>query len=218
MPVVNNPDVPLLPSGNKIKPPVKNLNKPEGERESYLWYITEDEYLRLNKIFYPREFQETGLGGTKVVGLPSPCPGCGKYTEFIDWVWTALRRGVHTRNFMFNSLKAGRQGAETMHDVYCSECGLLTTVRSRNNAEGGLEAPTIAEAKPLDRTQYDLTDEQQERKAELAGKEPKEAGPIWGKWWLDDSGSTAAFRARIAREKAEAKLKAEKAVAEETSL
>lgn len=62
-------------------------------------------------------------------------------------VWTALRRGVHTRNFMFNSLKAGRQGAETMHDVYCSECGLLTTVRSRNNAEGGLEAPTIAEAK-----------------------------------------------------------------------
>ena len=58
-------------------------------------------------------------------------------------VWTALRRGVHTREFMFNSLRNGRQGAETMHDVYCSECGLLTTVRSRNNAEGGSEAPTI---------------------------------------------------------------------------
>jgi len=70
---------------------VKNINKPDGERETYLWYITEDEYLRLNKIFHPREFQETGLGGTKVVGLPSPCPGCGKYTEFIDW-WAALHR------------------------------------------------------------------------------------------------------------------------------
>ena len=42
---------------------------------------------------------------------------------------------------MFNSLKNRRQGAENMHDVYCSECGLLTPVRSRNNAEGG--APTI---------------------------------------------------------------------------
>ena len=145
---------------------MKLLPISENGRDTYLWYITEDEYLRLNKIFGDREFQETGLGGTKVVGLPSPCPGCGKYTEFIDWwaafrmitiwtmltsvffrVWTALRRGVHTREFMFNALKMGRQGAETMHDVYCSECGLLTPVRSRNNAEGGLEAPTIVEAK-----------------------------------------------------------------------
>ena len=62
-------------------------------------------------------------------------------------VWTALKRGVHTREFMFNALKAGRQGAETMHDVYCSECGLITPVRSRDNAEGGAEAPTIQQAK-----------------------------------------------------------------------
>ena len=59
-------------------------------RDTYLWYITEDEYLRLNKIFGGREFQETGLGGTKVVGLPSLCPGCGKYTKFIDW-WLPSR-------------------------------------------------------------------------------------------------------------------------------
>ena len=53
--------------------------------DRYLWYITEDEYLRLNKIFVGRDFQETGMGGTAVVGLPVPCEGCGKYTEFIDW-------------------------------------------------------------------------------------------------------------------------------------
>ena len=51
------------------------------------------------------------------------------------------------REFMFSALKMGRQGAETMHDVYCSECGLLTPVRSRNNAEGGSEALNIVEAK-----------------------------------------------------------------------
>ena len=69
-------------------------------------------------------------------------------------VWTALRRGVHTREFMFNSLKNGRQGAETMHDVYCSECGLITPVRSRDNAEGGAEAPTIHQAKVCNITKF----------------------------------------------------------------
>ena len=80
-------------SQNKTKPPVKLLAQREGDRETYLWYITEDEYLRLNQIFVGRDFQETGLGGTKVVGLPSPCGGCGKYTEFIDW-WAAVQRST----------------------------------------------------------------------------------------------------------------------------
>ena len=34
-----------------------------------MWYITEDEYLRLSKLF-GRDFQETGLGATLVIGLP----------------------------------------------------------------------------------------------------------------------------------------------------
>ena len=105
-------------------------------------------------------------------------------------VWTALRRGVHTRQFLFNALRNGRQGAETMHDVYCSECGLLTPVRSRNNAEGGAEAPTIELAKvrimtgirsggvcsyfmskPLDRSKYDLMPEQLVFKSAFAGQQ-----------------------------------------------
>ena len=43
-------------------------------------------------------------------------------------------------------------------------------------------------------------------------------GPMWGKWWLDNTGSTAAYRARIAKEQAEAKLEAEGGTAEESSL
>jgi len=198
---------------------VKLLRLHEDNQETYLWYITEDEYLRLNQIFVGRDFQETGLGGTKVVGLPAECQGCGKYTEFIDWVWTALRRGVHTREFMFNALKQGRQGAENMHDVYCSECGLLTPVRSRGNAEGGVEAPTIALAKPLERSKYDLMPELLERKEELANRKPNNEKIVtWGEWWLDNTGSTAAYRARIAKEKAEAnaRLKAERETTEET--
>jgi len=59
------------------------MGKEDG-RDFYSWYITEDEYFRLNKIF-GRDFQETGMGATFVHGLPTPCKGCGKYTEFIDW-------------------------------------------------------------------------------------------------------------------------------------
>ena len=50
----------------------------------YRWFITEDEYLRLNKLF-GRDFQETGLGATTLHGTPVPCDGCGKYSELIDW-------------------------------------------------------------------------------------------------------------------------------------
>ena len=120
----------------------------------YRWFITEDEYLRLSKLF-GRDFQETGLGGTTLYGTPVPCDGCGKYSELIDWfgflhfdlffllslshhdrVWTALNRGVHSADFMFLAFKNGHQGKESVHDVYCSACGVMIA-RSRNNAEGG---------------------------------------------------------------------------------
>lgn len=64
-------------------PPTKAISP-----DVYMWYITEDEYLRLSKLF-GRDFQETRLGGTKVHGLPVPCRDCGKYTEFIDW-WDSM--------------------------------------------------------------------------------------------------------------------------------
>lgn len=55
-------------------------------------------------------------------------------------VWTALQRGVHSAEFIFNALRNGRQGDEVKHDVYCSECGLIVA-HSRDDAEGG--APDI---------------------------------------------------------------------------
>ena len=54
-------------------------------------------------------------------------------------VYTALQRDVHTADFIFNAVKNRQFPKETMHDVYCSECGKLTQARSRNNAEGGAD-------------------------------------------------------------------------------
>lgn len=64
-------------------PPTRLFGK-EDDQDIYTWLVTPDEYQRLCKIF-GREFQECNLGGTHVLGLPSPCTTCGKYTEFIDW-------------------------------------------------------------------------------------------------------------------------------------
>ncbi|KAF8230009.1 hypothetical protein L208DRAFT_1401213 [Tricholoma matsutake] len=124
----------LIPCATKKIPPYKYLRHEYGAA-LYRWFITEDEYLRLSKLF-GRDFQEAGVSATNLFGPPVPCDGCGKYTEFIDWVWTALNRGVHSADFIFVALQNQRQGKETMHDAYCSACGVMIS-RSRNNAEGG---------------------------------------------------------------------------------
>ncbi|KIM21093.1 hypothetical protein M408DRAFT_29813 [Serendipita vermifera MAFF 305830] len=175
-------EVEFIPTLRKQLPPTKYMGREEDE-DIYAWYITEDEYLRLNKLF-GRDFQETALGATVVSGLPTPCNGCGKYTEFIDWVWTALRRGVHSREFMFKALKESRQGMENSHDVYCSECGLLTACRSTNNAEGGKE--NIHLAGSLRRSSYQPI---QPRSIGSKVKTESDHVVVWGKWWLDNNGS-----------------------------
>jgi hypothetical protein len=64
-------------------PPHKLIGEQFGA-SLYRWFIIEDEYLRLNKLF-GRDFQETGLAGTTFYGPPVPCDGCGKHSELIDW-------------------------------------------------------------------------------------------------------------------------------------
>ncbi|KDN34050.1 hypothetical protein RSAG8_12857, partial [Rhizoctonia solani AG-8 WAC10335] len=172
----------FIPTLYRQQPPTKYIGKEDGQ-DLYRWYITEDEYFRLNKIFR-RDFQETGLGGTFVVGLPSACPGCGKYHEFIDWVWTAIMRNVHSSDFIFNALAKSRQGRETDHDVYCSECGTLTIKRKKDTSEGG--APDIYLARRLNISKDGYAPAQSP-----VVKKPLQAptqAVTWGKWWLDNSG------------------------------
>jgi len=158
----------------------------------YTWFITEDEYHRLNKLL-GRDFQETGLGATTLCGPPVPCDGCGKYSELIDWVWTALNRGVHSADFMFHAFKNGQQGKQSVHDVYCSACGVMIA-RSRNNAEGG--QPDIFLAGDLKRIgNYEKVSESDIKEGDAKAKDSKEY-PSWGDWWMDDKGSVTAWRKR----------------------
>ncbi|KAI9059113.1 hypothetical protein FKP32DRAFT_1606188 [Trametes sanguinea] len=111
--------------------------------------ITHDEERRLVELLGP-EYLEVGLIGTHVTGPPGECPVCGKQTEFVDWVYTALARGIHSPEFIVESLKLGNSPKKLGHDVYCSRCGHLTHFRDASGAEGG--APYIALAPPYDRT------------------------------------------------------------------
>ncbi|KAJ3480626.1 hypothetical protein NLI96_g8215 [Meripilus lineatus] len=102
---------------------------------TFAWEITCDEYLRLSKLFN-RDFGETKVIRTYVTAPPKPCVSCGKWTEFIDWVYTALQRTVHSPDFMFNALRDGTIPKGKKHDVYCSNCGTLTHIRTANKIEG----------------------------------------------------------------------------------
>jgi len=152
----------------------------------------------------------------------------------VDRVWTAIARGVHTKEFIFKALVEGRQGVEPDHDIYCSECGTLTVARSFYSREGG--QPDIYKAgvssttsvgfslpdlvvQILKKSQYPP-----EVKAIREKKPPREVstwirlrirlqfltvfhmyqGPlvVWGKWWLDDKGRTASYRAKVAAQAA----------------
>ncbi|KAI0260440.1 hypothetical protein BC834DRAFT_973449 [Gloeopeniophorella convolvens] len=124
-----------------LPPPYTEVKR--DDRLAYRWEITPDECARLSALL-ERDFKDTKLVASLVTTPPKACVGCGKYSEFIDWVNTALKRSVHSPNFIFNALVNRQTGQEAWHDVYCSGCGMLTHLRSRGNAEGG--APTLEEA------------------------------------------------------------------------
>ncbi|RPD75448.1 hypothetical protein L226DRAFT_534357 [Lentinus tigrinus ALCF2SS1-7] len=121
----------------------------ELDRPVYSWMISQDEEERLSALL-EADFHDTGVAGTYVTAPPQTCPHCGKETEFIDWVYTALKRGVHSPEFLLESLKAGRTPEGVHHDVYCSGCGHLTHVRDHSGNEGG--ALHITHATPYDRS------------------------------------------------------------------
>ena len=59
-------------------------------------------------------------------------------------VYTALTRGVHSPEFIADSLRKGNTPKGIYHDVYCSYCGHLTAFRNIFGEEGG--APHISVA------------------------------------------------------------------------
>ncbi|KAI0739128.1 hypothetical protein C8Q80DRAFT_232121 [Daedaleopsis nitida] len=112
------------------------------------WIISQHEHERLTALLQ-RDFAGTGLVSTFLNSPPEVCEHCGKETEFVDWVYTALTRGVHTPEFIYESLVLGNSPKGVQHDVYCSRCGHLTAFRNVAGAEG--LAPHISFAPPYDR-------------------------------------------------------------------
>ncbi|KAH9894838.1 hypothetical protein C8Q73DRAFT_665202 [Cubamyces lactineus] len=119
------------------------------DAHTYEMLIDADEERRIVELLGP-EYLDVGLIATKVTGPPRHCPVCGKATEFVDWVFTALARGIHSPEFIVESLKLGNSLKKLGHDVYCSQCGHLTNFRDATGEEGG--APYLGLATPYDRT------------------------------------------------------------------
>ncbi|KAI0656624.1 hypothetical protein C8Q70DRAFT_895937, partial [Cubamyces menziesii] len=85
-------------------------------RHSYEMLIDADEERRIVELLGP-EYLDVGLIATRVTGPPRACSVCGKQTEFVDWVFTALARGIHSPEFIVESLKLGNSPQKRVHDV-----------------------------------------------------------------------------------------------------
>ncbi|ELU42430.1 hypothetical protein AG1IA_03541 [Rhizoctonia solani AG-1 IA] len=103
-------------------------------------------------------------------------------------VWTAITRNVHSSDFIFNALVKSRQGMETEHDVYCSECGTLTIKRQKDTNEGGAPDIYLARVSPL---RFNLSKYQSTLpRGSPSGRQAKpfsQQTVTWGRWWLDNS-------------------------------
>ncbi|PIA12597.1 hypothetical protein COEREDRAFT_90156 [Coemansia reversa NRRL 1564] len=85
----------------------------------YMWAITQDEEERLKK--YIPEITKI-LSGTYLYNQRVKCNNCKKPTEFIDFVYTALKSKIHTIDFIIADLKKPKASSPPPHYVDCSKC------------------------------------------------------------------------------------------------
>ncbi|KAI0691166.1 hypothetical protein C8T65DRAFT_587400, partial [Cerioporus squamosus] len=66
------------------------------------------------------DFHDTGFEGTYVTAPSQMCPHCVKESEFLDWVYVALERSMHSPGFIFDSPKASRTPKSTLWTTMCT--------------------------------------------------------------------------------------------------
>ncbi|KAI0656626.1 hypothetical protein C8Q70DRAFT_326840 [Cubamyces menziesii] len=125
----------------------QDLKYRQTDEHTYEMVINEDEERRIVELLGPN-YLDVGLVATRVTGPPRHCHVCGKPTEFVDWVFTALARGIHSPEFIVESLKLGNSPKKLGHDVYCSQCGHLTNFRDATGEEGGAPYLGLATVRP----------------------------------------------------------------------
>ncbi|KAI0075390.1 hypothetical protein K474DRAFT_1709097 [Panus rudis PR-1116 ss-1] len=161
-------------------PPFEKMDWKDSGYPVYFWEITTDETNRLGTML-GNDFASLGMTGTYVTAPPMPCTTCGKWTEFIDWVYTALQREVHSPTFIFNALKNRERPEENRHDVYCSGCGTLTHIQAGSTREG--PAGNVQVAGPLRRTGENKYNEQKteadESSKQAQSKKSATSSTLW---------------------------------------
>ncbi|KAJ8495243.1 hypothetical protein ONZ51_g1820 [Trametes cubensis] len=161
----------------RLTPKQQDLKYRQIDAETYEMLIDADEERRIVELL-GTEYLDVELVATKVTGPPQHCPVCGKTTEFVDWVFTALSRGIHSPEFIVESLKVGNSPKKLAHDVYCSRCGHLTNFRDATGEEGG--APYLALAPPYDKVSRTFV-------KTMLGERSNHDGPIPAYWFAGSS-------------------------------
>ena len=91
---------------------------------SFLWEVGKDETERISQLL-DVNFAKYGIDGHWVADVENkvPCEKCGKLSGLDDFVYTSLKKGVHSREFLLKMFLAIEPGRGANHLVDCAECG-----------------------------------------------------------------------------------------------
>ena len=94
-------------------------NLPEGV---YHWPIDKDMTARVSKML-DFDFASLGIKGTYVLCPLLKCHSCGKTSGLDDFIYGALKVGIHNVSFMVKALVEGVENKSPAHKLWCSGCG-----------------------------------------------------------------------------------------------
>ncbi|KAH7928906.1 hypothetical protein BV22DRAFT_1117214 [Leucogyrophana mollusca] len=122
-----------------VQSPVDAFRKVEPKllpKGAHLWKIDDNQCDRISTLL-DIDFAAIDLRGHVLNTAESVCHGCGKLSGLDDFVSTGLSRGVHTKEFIINSLTGPHRSSSTPHELECCVCGTVYLDRYRIDKEEG---------------------------------------------------------------------------------
>lgn len=97
--------------------------------DTHFWPVENSEAAKLEQLLGV-QWSSLRIRGFNFEGPKPTCGTCGKIGGFDDVVYTALEKGIHSRDFMAEALRS-RKEAQPHELVLCSSCGVAWTVSGR---------------------------------------------------------------------------------------
>lgn len=92
--------------------------------KGYYWPIASDEATRISSLL-DFDIESLRVAGHWVNSPALVCYKCNKVSGLDDFIYGALKDGVHDAEFMVNALKEGPRGTGMEHVLHCCNCDTM---------------------------------------------------------------------------------------------